>query len=116
MGHQNILQDLTPVDAATGNKKTLFTGMCMLLGINIVDSVGAPVNDSTLTLWIQEPTAATATAVLNGSLTNPTTGRYEYQYTLLEGGNPFFRWFSSGVTIGATEFQLTVQHPQLTSP
>lgn len=116
MGHQNILLDLTPVDADTGDKKRLFPGMCVKLGINIVDLNGDPIDDSSLILWIQEPSAATATAVPNGSLTNPSTGRYEYLYTLQEGGYPFFRWFSTVTTIGATEYQLTVQHSQLVAP
>lgn len=113
---KQILEDLTPIDSVSGEMERLFPGQMLTLGVNVVDDAGTPTNDPSIKLFTQEPSEATATENTTPAITNPATGRYEFKYTLQEGGKPTFRWESAGTLVGAAEFFVRVQHSQITKP
>jgi hypothetical protein len=112
MANANILRDLTPVDADTGEFERLVPGMCMVFSIEIRNDSGVLTDDPQIKFFYQEPSAATATEA--PTITHVSTGKYEYKYTLQEGGKPAFRWESSNVMVGASEFFLRVMHSRIT--
>lgn len=79
------------------------------LTIDIADADGAAANATTVTLTITLPDLTTATP----SVSNPTTGRYQYDYPTTQSGRHVARWVATGSNAGSYVEQFDVRE---TSP
>jgi hypothetical protein len=67
------------------------------LGITITDSTGANANASAVTCTITLPDGTTST----GSVTNPSTGQYNCDFTPSQTGRHAVRWLATGTNASA---------------
>jgi hypothetical protein len=67
------------------------------LGITITDSTGANANASAVTCTISLPDGTTTT----GSVTNPSTGQYNCDFTPTQTGRHAVRWLATGTNAAA---------------
>jgi hypothetical protein len=75
------------------------------LGITITDSTGANANASAVTCTITLPDGTTST----GSVTNPTTGLYNCDFSPSQTGRYAVRWLATGTNAAAYTDEFTVR-------
>lgn len=75
------------------------------LGITITDSTGANANASAVTCTITLPDGTTST----GSVTNPSTGQYNCDFTPSQTGRHAVRWLATGTNASAYTDEFTVR-------
>ena len=75
------------------------------LGITITDSTGANANASAVTCTITLPDGTTST----GSVTNPSTGLYNCDFTPTQTGRHAVRWLATGTNASAYIDEFTVR-------
>jgi len=75
------------------------------LGITITDSTGANANASAVTCTISLPDGTTST----GSVTNPSTGLYNCDFTPTQVGRHAVRWVATGTNASAYTDEFTVR-------
>jgi Phage gp6-like head-tail connector protein len=75
------------------------------LGITITDSTGANANASAVTCTITLPDGTTST----GSVTNPSTGLYNCDFSPTQTGRHAVRWLATGTNASAYTDEFTVR-------
>jgi len=75
------------------------------LGITITDSTGANANASAVTCTISLPDGTTST----GSVTNPSTGQYNCDFTPTQVGRHAVRWVATGTNASAYSDEFLVR-------
>jgi len=75
------------------------------LGITITDSTGANANASAVTCTISLPDGTTST----GSVTNPSTGLYNCDFSPTQVGRHAVRWLATGTNASAYTDEFTVR-------
>ena len=75
------------------------------LGITITDSTGANANASAVTCTITLPDGTTST----GSVTNPSTGLYNCDFSPSQTGRHAVRWVATGTNASAYTDEFTVR-------
>ena len=75
------------------------------LGITITDSTGANANASAVTCTIYQPDGTTTT----GSVTNPSTGLYNVDFSPTQVGRHAIRWVATGTNASAYSDEFNVR-------
>lgn len=81
-------------------------GNLVRIAVSFEDTAGAPVDPTTLTLYLKRHNAATETVYVYGTdaeIEKDSTGEYHTTLAPSEPGWWFYRWVGEGDAIGATE-------------
>ena len=97
------------ISKSTPRPGKIYPGQGIVLYIELTDkATGSPTNDPTLKLRVRDEGGGTL-EVLNGSLANPATGRYEYTHKATAGGKTFVDWISETTQV-FVPLEYRVQH------
>lgn len=84
-------------------------GDVVKLTASFVDDAGDPVDPTTVSLYIQDPSGNVATETYNpGNITRVSEGNYRYDLAIDEHGSWLWRWESTGTGQAGGESELVV--------
>jgi hypothetical protein len=83
---------------------------------DFVNAAGAPANPTDAKLQIEKPDGTELTTIDDSVMANPSTGRLEYAYLIVAGGEHRFRFSATGAFKIAREGTFRVTVPKLTTP